>query len=211
MTTEPRIASCLLAALTIPAFAQNPADTIAALEARLDAADRVQVEFEVSATGAVTADVRGRLHLQRNGTTVLEATGQFAGAPVDVALTADADSMLLRGGSADSLLQARPPALADALLIGFVRMGILHNVARLTAAAAPDHGDGGVRSWVTLEPLAERENTFEFALTVAGEPAGTATLSLDTRGLPVRREQRVAFPEGEMRVSERYLRIDVAP
>jgi hypothetical protein len=142
---------------------------------------------------------------------VLEATGQFAGEPVNVALTADANSLLLRGGTTDSSLQARPAALGDALLIGFVRMGILHNVARLTRANAPDHGEGGVRTWVTLEPLGQREDTLEFDLTVAGQPAGTATLSLDTRGLPVRREQRVAFPEGEMRVTERYLRIDVTP
>lgn len=209
--TQLRIVAGLLVMLTVPAFAQAPGDAVAALEARLDAAQRVEVEFEVSATGAVTANVRGRLHLERGGATVLEATGRFAGESLDVALTADAERMLLRGGADESLLRARPTELDDALLIGLTRMGILHNLARLTAANAPDHADGGVRAWVTLEPLGQRQDTLEFGLTVAGEPAGTATLSLDARGLPLLREQRVAFPEGEMHVTERYLGFDVAP
>lgn len=93
------------------------------------------------------------------------------------------------------------------MLIGLTRMGILHNLARLIAEAAPDHADSGVREWATVDDFAadpEDPAALSFAITVAGTPAATARLQLDAAGLPLLRQQTVRFPGGEMRVTERY-------
>jgi len=44
---------------------------------------------------------------------------------------------------------------------------------------------------------------------VAGEPAGAAKISLSADGLPTVRRQLVSFPEGQMRVTERYSNFSV--
>lgn len=93
-------------------------------------------------------------------------------------------------------------------------MGVLHNLAMLVGGAPPDHAAGGVEDWVqTVDhrrpvpsgpPPGPDGEAVTFGLVVGGEPSGTATLWLDDRGVPVRREQTVEFPEGVMRVVERY-------
>jgi hypothetical protein len=73
---------------------------------------------------------------------------------------------------------------------------------------------GGVRQWVEVSDFSLGEGgaddtasslTISFAITVAGEPAGTAMLSFDEEtGLPLRREQTVKFETGAMTVVEVY-------
>ena len=98
-------------------------------------------------------------------------------------------------------------------VIGLTRQGLLHNLAMLTAGRPPDHADGGVAEWVeVVEPQLGPPEVFgegqarplEFAITVSDQPVGHATLWLDDRGLPIERRQVVNFPEGQMRVTERY-------
>jgi hypothetical protein len=50
-----------------------------------------------------------------------------------------------------------------------------------------------------------------FALTVDGEPSGTATLEIDRNGYPAVRRQTVEFPTGEMKVVERYTDVLIEP
>jgi hypothetical protein len=90
-------------------------------------------------------------------------------------------------------------------MIGFVRMGILHNLARLVAGAGPDHADGGVADWVVLSEhgVTADDATSHFAIQVAGQPAGNASLEFDGERL-LRREQSVDFPGGTMSVTEEY-------
>ena len=42
-----------------------------------------------------------------------------------------------------------------------------------------------------------------------GQDVGEATLILDADGLPVERRQTVDFPEGQMRVVERYTNVRI--
>jgi hypothetical protein len=93
-------------------------------------------------------------------------------------------------------------------------MGILHNLARLTAGAAPDRTDGTVRSWVEAVEPVWYDGTPEvgahgvsFGIRVAGQTSGRATLCLDAEGGPLGPDQVVEFPGGEMRVRERYVSI----
>lgn len=195
-----------------PAAAPAPAETFTDLEARLLGADEVHVAFDVTAEGAVEVALEGRLDLNADGSTELTATGTFAGRPVDVALRADGDGM--RWGAAAAPAEGPPPpALREAILVGFTRMGILHNLARLTGNAPPDHAEGGVADWVVVDAFRPAamdgsEHAVAFDITVAGEPSGSATLGVDAEGRPVERRQAVQFPQGEMRVAERYTAVE---
>jgi hypothetical protein len=181
---------------------QGPGAVLAALEDRLLAADGIRFEFEVTAEGAIEADLRGMLEASA-GEVRLTAAGSFAGQAVDLTLLADGDRLEL--GNGPELDRIPTPAyLNEALVIGLTRMGILHNLARLTGGTAPDHAGGGIRDWVTVGAVTADADTIAFDLTVAGEPAGSAALQIDSGGRPVLRRQTVEFSTGQMRVVERY-------
>jgi len=201
-------AACIGIGACAPAV--PPADSFAALEARLLAADTVRIAFEATADGSVTAALSGELAIDRDAVVTLTATGEFGGEPATLRLRADGERYTY-GNAAELTMNRRPDGLVEALVIGFTRMGILHNLALLTSAAPPDHADGGVRDWVSVGAFRRDADAIGFDLTVAGEPAGTATLVLDANGLPVERRQAVPFPEGEMRVVETYRSVTVLP
>lgn len=201
-----------LSTLSVRAEGSGPAaaEVFAQLETRLLRANSLSLDFHITAEGALAADLQGMLRVgsaaPRRHNMLLSVWGEFAGQQVSAVLSAGDAGMSLGGG--DVLMgEPRPEHLAEAVLIGLTRMGILHNLARLLADAAPDHADGGVREWVTVGDFAadqEDPAAFSFAITVAGTPAATARLQLDDAGLPRLRQQTVVFPGGEMRVTERY-------
>jgi hypothetical protein len=131
---------------------------------------------------------------------------------VDLALVTRGDSLVF-GDATEPATAPRPEHLREALVIGLTRMGILHNIARLTGDAAPDHADGGVAEWVVAERLRAADERqadagIEFDITVSGQPAGAAVLTTGSDGLPAIRRQTVHFPEGDMHIVERYTRLD---
>jgi hypothetical protein len=181
-------------------------DLLAELESSLLQGKEVRCSFHVTASGAVTADLKGTLAIVSEGTTTLSATGSFAGEEVVLQVIGQGGIMLC-GNDAGNRPEPRPEGLEEALLVGLTRMGILHNLAMLSGGAAPDHAQGGVQDWVEVDAFymdRSQASTIGFALTVAGEPSGSATLTFDEEGSPRIRRQRVAFPEGEMVVEERY-------
>lgn len=181
------------------------------LEALLaDPASSVHIPFEVEAAGAVEVALTGDLFLGPEGAARLEARGIFAGSEVDVMAVSDGERLLWSGAPEPV---PTPPGLRDALVVGFTRMGILHNVARLTAGAPPDHMEGGVRDWVVVAPDSAGAapapgltgEGVARAITVAGVPSGAFRLNFDETGrLPRIRRQAVDFPQGRMEVTERY-------
>lgn len=192
-------------AVEVPAVA--PETLFLDLEKHL-AEGPLHLRFEVVARGVVGASLNGELQL---GPTVdLRARGRFAGEDHDLHLWTQGDHLRAGPGDAPVLDVPRPVALTPALLLGWTRMGVLHNLARLVGGAPPDHADGGVEQWVqTVDhrrpvPAPADGDAVTFGLRVAGEASGEATLWLDGRGVPVRREQVVEFPEGQMQVVERY-------
>src|SRR5690606_29242932 len=74
---------------------------------------------------------------------------------VDARLRLVSDGTRMVGGRSAEVGFDEPtaPALREALAVGFMRMGLLHNVARLFAGAAPDHAEGGVTDWVEVHGL----------------------------------------------------------
>jgi len=193
---------------------------LVALEARLLAAPSVRVRYDITAKGALTTHLKGELGLQGESRLKLDGAGPFGGSELNVSLVSDGKS--LKGGTQPRPFDiSTPPALREAVAIGFTRMGLLHNLARLTAGAPPDHAGGGVQDWVVLrgvkkgeiEKIGEvRAVPLSFELVVSGVPSGVATLWLDEdSGLPVQRTQTVHFGSDEMEVLERYGSFEVAP
>ena len=179
------------------------------LEQRLLNADNVCVGFHIESSGAVVSKLTGSARFVRsgNGATVA-AKGTFAGKDVDLTLeSANGRLRLGRDGQHDD---ATPPALYEALVIGLTRMGLLHNLAMLSAGMPPDHGDGGVQAWVQADRISSEgpDAAVEFTVVVSGQDSGVVNLHIDPRGLPLLREQTVHFAEGAMHVVERYETFD---
>ncbi len=182
-------------------------------EDRLTTAETVRVKVEITAEGAVSAAMKGQFTVAGNNKTHLLFNGQFDGEDAKIGLISNGDQM--RGGAASGEFRIdAPQALNEGILVGFSRMGALHNVAKLVQESPPDGTDGTVREWVTLSNFEYGEtermgnvkaDPIQFDITVAGKPVGTGTLWMNPEnGMPIKREQTVNFPEGEMKVVESY-------
>ncbi len=180
----------------------------------MTAAARVEIAFVIESEGAVASQLEGTLVLEREGPVSLSVRGEFAGAAQELALRGDAQTLELRVAGEPAWTGARPAALSEALVIGLTRQGLLHNIAVLSGGLPPDHADGGVAEWVEFvaPQLGEPEvfgtaeaRPLEFQITVDDQLVGRATLWLaEPGGLPIERRQTVNFPDGQMRVVERY-------
>ncbi len=188
--------------------------TFGDLEERLLEASAVEVQFRIESKGAVESAVEGTLTWTGAEALSLVAKGTFAGEPIDLALQADASSFSTSVGGSVRESGPRPAALVEAVAIGLTRMGLLHNIAVLVGGLPPDHAEGRVREWVEIGQvrLGEPEllgdakaRPLELAISVDDQWIGEATLWLAESGLPIEREQVMNFPEGQMRVTERYV------
>ncbi len=221
MKVRPAWLLCLLACCLIgcaepkdAAPERLPADeAFRSFEEKLTAAETVRVKVDIIAEGAVSATMKGQLTVAGNNKAHLLFNGQFDGEDAKIGLISNGDQM--RGGAATGEFRIdAPQALNEGILVGLTRMGILHNLAKLVGESPPVGTDGTVREWVTLSNLEYGEterlgnlktDSMHFDVTVAGEPAGKGTLWMHpTSGMPVKREQTVIFPEGEMKVVETY-------
>lgn len=193
---------------------EDPAQLIAQLEARLLAARHVVVEADLRATGAADTDLRGRAELRDRNRLDLAYGGRFAGQPRQLSLQADGRTLTVRNGDAE-----RHEDVGDesnrAVLVGLLRMGLMHNVARVAALQGPDHAGGGVERWAMLDNFrpttmamgGELDGTvsFGFDVVVDGQTAGSARLWLDPQtGLPRRRQMTLRTPHGETEMVENY-------
>ena len=215
------LASAALIGCPLLVLAQGDpaADALGALEARLLASPHVRVEASLQATGAVQASLQGVTDLRERNRLDVRYAGTFAGKPVTVSVVSDGRVLETRvNGRTQS--GATGPESNRAVLLGLTRMGLLHNLARATESVGPDHANGGVSGWIALDnfrPATIAQSgemagvlALGFDLLVDKQFAASARLWLDPdSGLPRRREQTVAFPEGEMKVVEIYTRFQV--
>lgn len=202
------------------AEARDPASGLEDLEQRLLAAERVAFDFVIESEGAVVSHLEGSLSWQRDGELVLIATGDFAGQPQELELRADATTLSTYVAGQPRASGPRPPALVEAVVLGLTHMGLLHNLALLTGGMGPDHAEGGAREWLDVDDLEatppERRGeveagALEFVVVVGDAAVGRAKLWIDGQGRPLERSQSVDFPQGEMRVIERYSNVVITP
>ena len=188
------------------------------IESRLLEAPSIRLRYDIRAEGALEAHLRGQLVLRKDSLE-LDGSGPFGGSSLEVSLVSDGKNM--QGGTrARPFDISTPPALREAMVVGLIRMGLLHNLARLTAGSPPDHANGGVDEWVVVSEVQRGEPEdvggvravpLSFEITVSGIPSASATLWLakDT-GLPIRRIQTVRFGSDTMDVVERYEAFEAA-
>ena len=187
------------------------------LELRLLDAETVRVRGGAGSTGTVASALEGEALLASGNRAHLQFTGEFGSASVALALVSDGQQVWGGNGTESFEIEA-PTALNEAILLGFTRMGILHNLALLSGASPPDGTDGSIRDWLTVTNFAWGEpetvdgvptETLRFDVTVHGRPSAQAVLWLGREsGLPVQREQIVKFPDGEMRAVEVYQTVE---
>lgn len=189
---------------------ESPAEAFHALETRLLETSAARASFRITAEGALTVTLDGVLVLAGEEDLSLDAAGRFGDRAVRVELQVT-DGVMTGSNGTDPFRELAPAHVREAVLIGLTRMGLLHNLARLVAGMPPDRAAGGVTDWVRAEdigwvsPAAGRAGPgFRFRILVAGHESGDAAVWLDEAGLPLRREQTVRFPQGEMRVREEF-------
>lgn len=181
------------------------------LERRMLEPSPKHLDFEVEASGALSARLHGRLRRNDSGNLALDARGQFAERSMDLMLRANPDTMT-GGAGARVFALPTPPALDEAVMLGFTRMGILHNLAMLASGRPPDHAEGGLREWLTVADVTLADDpdpdvhVVTFDVVVDGQRSASATLWIDRATMrPLRRSQRVEFPGGAMDVVELYV------
>jgi hypothetical protein len=183
------------------------------LERRLQEANRVELAFDIQSEGSVTSQLRGTLAWTRDGELRLDATGEFDGKPQQLELRADAETLEVRVAGELRHSGPRPSELVEAMVLSFTRQGLLHNLAMAVGGLPPSLADGGFDEWLRvvspqLGPTevfgSDEARPLEFQLEVQGQHVGHATLWLRADDLPLERRQTVEFPEGQMKVVERY-------
>ena len=189
---------------------KTPAAIFGDLEQRLLNREDLTLNYNVVATGAFTANLKGSLHVKGKNKIKLKATGTFGGKEVVLQLESDGTHMV-GGNGTQNFDGPAPKALGEALIIGLTRMGVLHNLARLTIGAPPDRAEGGVQEWVQITDVHAKDSSvypptkIGFDLLLAGQKSGIVELDINTDAtLLVKRLQHVTFPTGEMRVTEEY-------
>jgi hypothetical protein len=157
------------------------------LEERLIGERAVEVEFEIHAEGAHTAAVKGDLRMVRDNHARWRVSGTFDGNPISIDQIFDPTA----GGE-----------LSRAIVIGWMRMGLLHNIATMVQGQGIEHATGGIAEWIEVDEIGVTDDSISIALGFADGkgPTGTARIEVDGLGLPEVRTQTVKFPDGEMRV-----------
>lgn len=193
---------------------------LAQVEATLLGAESVRCFTELTAEGALAADLRSEHQLLSDGRTHVRVRGAIAGRAVDVLFASDGTTMGLSGaGAGQAQEREAAPDLFAGQILGFTRMGWLHNAAQIAGGRSPEGVDGQVREWVEARNVRFGDE-FElngvparpllFDVWVGGSLGAQAVLwvSLES-GLPLLRLQRVQLPGGEVRVSEYYEMLEI--
>ena len=170
---------------------QTGAQVLKRVESRLMSAKRIDVAFEALATGAVQSKAAGELKIDGSDVAI-DGSGAVKGVTTAVRFTTNDAN--------------RPADIRHAVVIGWTRMGLLHNLVRLLGDQDIEHDSGGIEEWVAISDISwnAQERKLIFDIDVEGQQIGVAHLWLTRDGLPLRRTQTVHFPGGEMLVEEHY-------
>jgi hypothetical protein len=187
-----------------------PGQALISVEDQLMDATASRVDFLVSASGSLEADLTGSLLLGEGGQARLAGEGTLRGQEVDLLLVSDGTRMHLSNGI-DTIEAATPAALREALVVGFTRTGVTHNLLRLADLLPPDHAEGRADSWArTTEIRREERGNLAFGVETDREARGSVVLfmSMGTE-LPGERRETLSFGDGEAEVTETYSAISI--
>lgn len=168
--------------------------------------DAVFMACSISSEGAVACALEGRAYMDEDNQVRMKYEGTFAGKPAKIELLSDGDMMQGMFNGETVFEQETPSELTEGILIGFTRMGLLHNLAKIAGGAPPDGTDGMVREWVQVsnfQGTAAEAVTFDIAVDGMHSAEGKLMFGADSV-LPLERHQTVHFDGGDMTVKELY-------
>ncbi|GEM_PF-1851917 len=187
----------LLAAVTAALLAAcastpsgSPAERIAAAEKELLAAKQVTLRFSTRTTGAVESHFSGAMNVLQGNIASIDADGEMAKKSATIRYSAN----------------GKPAHVSDALVITLVRMGLTHDLYELSNGQPPSFIESGAEQSLKLSQVQwdAKEKKFTYHLVVEGADAGEGELWVGRHDYPVRRKLTVHFPNGDMKVDERY-------
>jgi hypothetical protein len=184
------IAALLFTAACASTPPAPPAERLAAVEKELENAKQVSIRFVTRTTGSVESHFNGTMNVLPGNIASIDADGEMAGKPATIRYSAN--------GS--------PAQISHALIVTLVRMGLTHDLYELSNKQPPSFAEGGVDEGVTLDKLAwdAKEKKFTYHLVVEKQDAGEGELWVGRHDYPTRRKLTVHFPQGDMKVDERY-------
>jgi len=183
------------------------------LEEKLLNEKSLRLRFKITSEGPVNSSLQGQLRLKSGNRVEIDVSGSFKSNPVSVHFESDGKKM--RWALADRQIDLETPkGLNQAIIVGFTRMGLLHNLAMILGGEPPDRADGTVGDWVQVsdflfaapDPSSKvRGRSIRFQIEVDGKGVGDADywISPLTR-VPVERRQTVHLKTGDMKVVETY-------
>jgi hypothetical protein len=202
-------------ATPLPPLPSSPLD---ALEQRLTSARAFRLHARLASGGRIESHFDGSLVAGPELRMRLTMQGALGNKDVDATFLCDGKRM---GGGArgQPFAMDAAPGVREGIAVALVRLGLLHDVARLSSGRPPDFLDGKAREHLKVIGLTQRAGpdlrgvpTLElsYAVSVDGNRAADETLLLDQRtGLPLKRRVIVHFPEGDMEVGEEYEEMSV--
>jgi hypothetical protein len=208
------LASCAHAPAPAPTPPPAPAtDPIAALEQRLLSSPTFRLHCRVSTGGRIVSRFEGTITAGEGQRLRMQFDGSFGNRDVTARLLSDGTKM--EGGSSDKTFDFdTPPGLREGIVVSLVRMGITHQIAKLSTGEPPDFLDGHAQDRVQAvgptreagEPLhGAPTDRYGWLLYIDHERKGEEQVWFDaSTGAPLQRRIVVHFPEGDMNVSEDY-------
>jgi len=196
----------------------TPEARLAQAEDVLLTAKNVSGTFEIESKGENAAKLTGTLRLYDGNALHLQSEGTFKGEGVQVLIDSrDAggtNRTITRGAQVNAHRDLPATRLREAVSLGLLRMGLLHNLATVSLDQPVDHESGGFGDYV--KPIAPKDGhsdnvngescrRVDFGIEVGGRQVGDASVCVsDLTGLPLHRRQTVHFPKGDMVVSETF-------
>lgn len=204
-------AIAILIALSTGAKAAPTAEQrFESLEALLARAGRFDLKAHVVSSGAVTSDLNADMGVANSGIVAIRMHGTLEGKPDNVVLRTDGVVTMVTKDGADTRLQPGH-GMREAVQLGFVRVGLWHNLMRLSRGLQPEHHEGGIKKWTDVGNIRFASSTRQgltgltFDVFIEGANVGTATLWIDdATKTPVKREQTLTLDGKKIQTVEDY-------
>lgn len=190
-------------------------DPLTALEERLLYQSNTALTWDGTATGSVVARLHASIAIASTDSATITVRGVSGTKPAEARLTVQADVVLFGTGKS---YHVRGRAFLKNMWLNFVRIGFMHDAHGLADGSAHDLAEAAASHdaetihlhdiSVQAPAAGERRKVQPVRFLIdygRKKDVAAATLFISVKtGLPVKREQVVHFPRGDMRVIEYY-------
>jgi hypothetical protein len=210
MTFRVTAFAVLFAASTLAHTAPTAVQKFESVEAFLARAGRFDLKAHVVSSGAVASDLSADVGVANSGIVAIRMHGTLEGKPDNAVLRTDGVVTMVTKDGQDTRLQPGH-SMREAVQLGFLRVGLWHNLLLLSHGSQPEHHEGGIKLWADVgnlhyAPSAHAGWTgLTFDVLIEKKKVGTATLWIDdATKLPVKREQTIVLDGKKIQTIEEY-------